>query len=248
MLKLSVCFAAIAVPLQIVVGDLHGLKVRDHQPMKLAAIEGHWETCARCVADPVRRGRTRRRAMNRYEVSVPKLGSLILTHDIDGEVAGLKEVEPRAAAASRTGVLQLPHHGRHRHPDALAHRVVGAAVATRPVVRIEARVARVDVDDARGVRRGARRLVHDGDRAPAIRRLRPAAHIAGGDRDRRRQRAHVVDRLRDGVLVRFISGTYYLLKLLRKGPQPVEQALLHPEEKTAQRPLGLPEELLEDGG
>ena len=46
----------------------------------------------------------------------------------------------------------------------------------------------------------------------------------------------------------FISGTYYLLKLLRKGPQPVEQALLHPEEKTAQRPLSLPEELLEDGG
>ena len=44
----------------------------------------------------------------------------------------------------------------------------------------------------------------------------------------------------------FISGTYYLLKLLRKGPQPVEQALLHPEEKTAQRPLSLPEELIED--
>ena len=44
MLKLSICFAAIAVPLQVVVGDLHGLKVRDHQPMKLAAIEGHWET------------------------------------------------------------------------------------------------------------------------------------------------------------------------------------------------------------
>ena len=54
MLKLAVCFAAIAVPLQIVVGDLHGLKVRDHQPMKLAAIEGHWETRARRAADPVR--------------------------------------------------------------------------------------------------------------------------------------------------------------------------------------------------
>src|SRR5688572_4500741 len=38
MLKLSICFAALAVPLQVVIGDLHGLKVRDHQPMKLAAM------------------------------------------------------------------------------------------------------------------------------------------------------------------------------------------------------------------
>jgi cytochrome d ubiquinol oxidase subunit I len=46
----------------------------------------------------------------------------------------------------------------------------------------------------------------------------------------------------------FIAGTYYLLKLLRRGPQPVEQSLLHPEGKSAQRPLSVPEELLEDGG
>jgi cytochrome d ubiquinol oxidase subunit I len=44
----------------------------------------------------------------------------------------------------------------------------------------------------------------------------------------------------------FISGIYYLLKLLRRGPQPVEQALLHPEDKTAQRPLSLPEDPIED--
>jgi cytochrome d ubiquinol oxidase subunit I len=44
----------------------------------------------------------------------------------------------------------------------------------------------------------------------------------------------------------FIAGTYYLLKLLRRGPQPVEQALLlHPQEKTALRPLSLPEEIIE---
>ena len=44
MLKLAVGFAAITVPLQILVGDLHGLQVHEHQPVKLAAIEGHWET------------------------------------------------------------------------------------------------------------------------------------------------------------------------------------------------------------
>ena len=47
----------------------------------------------------------------------------------------------------------------------------------------------------------------------------------------------------------FIAGIYYLLKLLRRGPQPVEQALLlHPEEKTAQRPLSIPEEPIEGAG
>jgi cytochrome bd ubiquinol oxidase subunit I len=42
----------------------------------------------------------------------------------------------------------------------------------------------------------------------------------------------------------FIAGTYYLLKLLRRGPLPVEEALLHPD-KTAQRPLSVPEDSIE---
>jgi cytochrome bd ubiquinol oxidase subunit I len=43
----------------------------------------------------------------------------------------------------------------------------------------------------------------------------------------------------------FIAGTYYLLKLLRKGPQPVEDAMRHPEDKTPSRPLSVPEEAVE---
>jgi cytochrome bd ubiquinol oxidase subunit I len=43
----------------------------------------------------------------------------------------------------------------------------------------------------------------------------------------------------------FIAGTYYLLKLLRKGPQPVEDTMRHPEDKTPARPLSLPEEAVE---
>jgi cytochrome d ubiquinol oxidase subunit I len=46
----------------------------------------------------------------------------------------------------------------------------------------------------------------------------------------------------------FIAGSYYLLKLMRKGPQRLEQALLHPEDKSAQRPLSLPDEPLEGAG
>ena len=76
-----------------------------------------------------------------------------------------------------------------------------------PVVRIEARVARVDVDDARGLRRRARGLVHDGDRPPAVRRLRPAAHFAGRDCNRRRQRRTSLIVFATVYLFVFIAGT-----------------------------------------
>jgi cytochrome d ubiquinol oxidase subunit I len=46
----------------------------------------------------------------------------------------------------------------------------------------------------------------------------------------------------------FIAGTYYLLKLLRRGPRPVEQALLHPDERTPLHPLSVPEDLIEGSG
>jgi cytochrome d ubiquinol oxidase subunit I len=44
----------------------------------------------------------------------------------------------------------------------------------------------------------------------------------------------------------FVAGTYYLLKLLRKGPQPVEDAMRHPEDKRPARPLSVPEEAMEN--
>jgi cytochrome d ubiquinol oxidase subunit I len=93
MLKLAVGFAAITVPVQILMGDLHGLNVRDHQPVKLAAIEAHWETQRGAplilFAWPDQQQET-----NRYELAIPKLGSLIVTHDLDGKIAGLKAVPP----------------------------------------------------------------------------------------------------------------------------------------------------------
>ncbi len=89
MLKLSIVFVAIAAPLQILAGDLSGLNVRDHQPAKLAAMEGHWETHRGAplvvFAWPDSEAET-----NRYELAIPKLGSVILTHSLDGEVRGLK--------------------------------------------------------------------------------------------------------------------------------------------------------------
>ena len=93
MLKLATGFAAIVVPLQILAGDLHGLNTREHQPVKVAAMEGHWES---------KRGAPlilfalpdAERETNRAEIGIPHLGSLILTHEWNGEVTGLKEFAP----------------------------------------------------------------------------------------------------------------------------------------------------------
>ncbi|WP_084155015.1 cytochrome ubiquinol oxidase subunit I [Polycyclovorans algicola] len=98
-LKVGVTLAALLIPLQIVVGDLHGLNTLKHQPAKVAAMEGLWETTEGAplllFALP---NQTERR--NHFELAVPNLASLILTHDLHGEVKGLNDFEgahPRVA-------------------------------------------------------------------------------------------------------------------------------------------------------
>ena len=92
-LKCAVAFAAIVAPLQIVVGDLSGQEVRRNQPAKLAAIEGLWETSSDVplvlFAWPDEASES-----NAYAVSVPHLGSLVLTHSWHGSVRGLKSFAP----------------------------------------------------------------------------------------------------------------------------------------------------------
>ena len=93
MLKHAVAFAAIAVPLQILAGDLHGLNVREHQPTKVAAMEAHWrnegDAPVPLVVFAVPNERAER---NDYEIAIPKLGSLILTHTLDGQIQPLTAV------------------------------------------------------------------------------------------------------------------------------------------------------------
>jgi len=92
-LKMSLLMLALATPLQLVVGDLHGLNTLEHQPVKVAAMEGHWETRkgAPLVLFAVPDSGAEK---NRFEIAIPYLGSLILTHSLDGEVRGLKSVPP----------------------------------------------------------------------------------------------------------------------------------------------------------
>jgi len=90
MLRLALWFLAIFVPAQIVIGDLHGLNTLEHQPAKLAAIEGLWDggsgVAASIIGWP---DRTAER--NLGEIAIPRLGSLYLTHSWDGAVKGLKD-------------------------------------------------------------------------------------------------------------------------------------------------------------
>jgi cytochrome d ubiquinol oxidase subunit I len=89
-LKTGVYLAAALIPLQILVGDLHGLNTLEHQPAKIAAMEGIWETESgadlRLFAIPDEKNQR-----NRFEITVPDLASLILTHHRDGVVKGLKD-------------------------------------------------------------------------------------------------------------------------------------------------------------
>ncbi len=79
-------------PLQTVVGDFHGLNTLEHQPAKLAAIEGHWENVpGEPVPFTLFAWPDVEAERNRYAVEIPYLGSLILTHSLDGQFPGLRE-------------------------------------------------------------------------------------------------------------------------------------------------------------
>jgi cytochrome d ubiquinol oxidase subunit I len=89
-LRTAIWGAAALIPLQILVGDLHGLNTLEHQPQKVAAMEGNWETGPNVplllFAIPDDAART-----NHFEVGIPNLASLILTHRVDGVVPGLND-------------------------------------------------------------------------------------------------------------------------------------------------------------
>lgn len=94
MLSMTFWLLTILVPLQMFLGDQHGLNTREHQPAKLAAIEALWETQSRApltlFAIPDQKHQT-----NHFSLEIPALGSIILAHDADAEIQGLKDF-PRA--------------------------------------------------------------------------------------------------------------------------------------------------------
>jgi cytochrome bd ubiquinol oxidase subunit I len=89
-LRTGVRLAAVLIPLQITVGDFHGLNTLEHQPAKIAAMEGLWRTergaplLLFALPDEEKRE-------NRFELGIPRGASLILRHSLDGEIQGLDD-------------------------------------------------------------------------------------------------------------------------------------------------------------
>jgi cytochrome d ubiquinol oxidase subunit I len=90
MLSMALWLLTFLVPLQIFLGDHHGLNTLEHQPAKLAAIEARWET-GRNIPLTLFAVPDEKTESNRAAIEIPGLGSLILTHRLDGEVKGLKD-------------------------------------------------------------------------------------------------------------------------------------------------------------
>ncbi len=92
MLSMAMWMLLFVAPLQAVVGDFHGLNTLEHQPAKLAAMEGHWENKpGEGVPLTLFGWPDMEREETRFAVDIPRLGSLILTHSWDGQFPGLKE-------------------------------------------------------------------------------------------------------------------------------------------------------------
>ena len=91
-IRTGVFLAAVLIPVQIFVGDLHGLNTKEYQPAKVAAMEGHWETGPNVplilFGLPNEETRT-----TDFSIEIPNLTSLILTHDWNGVVQGLNDFE-----------------------------------------------------------------------------------------------------------------------------------------------------------
>ena len=90
MFSMALWALTVLVPMQMVIGDMHGLNTRKYQPAKLAAIEAKWDT-GKGVPLTLFAIPDDKAEQNKFAIEIPYLGSLILTHDLHGEVKGLKD-------------------------------------------------------------------------------------------------------------------------------------------------------------
>lgn len=92
MFSMAMWMALVVAPIQALVGDMHGLNTLQHQPAKIAALEGHWQNEGDEPLPLLLFGVPDMEAeQTRFAVGVPRLGSIILTHTWDGQIKGLKE-------------------------------------------------------------------------------------------------------------------------------------------------------------
>ena len=203
MFSMAMWMAALVAPIQIVAGDLHGLNTLEHQPAKIAAMEGHWETRPRPAADPVRLARHGRAETTRYRDRGAEARQLHPHARLERRGEGPEGLAAQRSAPTRSivfwsfrimvgigvlmvlvGLWSLALRWRRRLYD--SGMLLRLAVLMGPI----------------GLRRRARRLDHDRGRPPALHRLRPAAHGAIGVADRLAGRGGFARRLHRRLLRR----------------------------------------------
>jgi cytochrome bd ubiquinol oxidase subunit I len=95
MLSMAMWMVLVVAPVQIAIGDAHGLSTREHQPAKIAAVEGHWQNEPGASVPLILFGWPDMTAeTTRYAVEIPHLGSLVLTHSWNGSIPALKDFAP----------------------------------------------------------------------------------------------------------------------------------------------------------
>jgi cytochrome d ubiquinol oxidase subunit I len=94
MIKMAVVLLAILAPAQLLIGDQHGLNTLKHQPIKIAAMEAHWES-DKPVDFHIFAWPNETEERNDWALSIPNAGSLVLTHRLNGLIIGLKDVAPQ---------------------------------------------------------------------------------------------------------------------------------------------------------
>jgi cytochrome d ubiquinol oxidase subunit I len=94
MIRMGLGLAIVLAPLQIFIGDAHGLVTAKYQPAKLAAMEGHWDGSepGELVLFALPNSKTE---TNDFDIGIPHAGSLIITHDWNGHFKGLKDFPPQ---------------------------------------------------------------------------------------------------------------------------------------------------------
>jgi cytochrome d ubiquinol oxidase subunit I len=96
MFSMAMWMMLIVTPIQIAIGDQHGLNTLEHQPAKIAAVEGHWENKPGESVPLILFGLPDMNAeTTRYALQIPHLGSLVLTHSWSNQIRGLKEFAPQ---------------------------------------------------------------------------------------------------------------------------------------------------------
>jgi cytochrome d ubiquinol oxidase subunit I len=244
-LSMAMWFAAIFAPVQIVLGDLHGLSVLELQPTKLAAIEGNWVRQAnmplRLFAIPDEAAET-----NRYEIAIPRIGSWVLTHSLDGVVPGLTDVprENRPPVLPvffsfrimvgigflmlAMGLWSLYLRWQGRLYESRAFQWACLAMTPSGFAAVVFGWFTAEIGRQPYVVYG---LLRTADAVSPV----AAGAVAGS------LATFVV-----AYAVIFGFGTYYLFKLLHRGPQPLEEAVRGLDlQRKPKRPLSTPDESLE---